>query len=90
MQQKWTEEQRLQVQGEACAALTVLAHSDVSALHICDNNAVYILATLLLPRAAPPPLSRVRSSYTNIVLSSVRAWQGREREWEREWERGIE
>eukprot|EP00047_Mylnosiga_fluctuans_P012454 m.26132 g.26132 ORF g.26132 m.26132 type:complete len:995 (+) comp4245_c0_seq1:43-3027(+) len=45
-----SEEQKILLHAEVCGAITHLAHLDLNALQICDNNGIYLISSLLLPR----------------------------------------
>ncbi len=49
-QKPFSEEQKIILNSEICQAITHLAHADLSALQICDNNGIFLLSSLLLPR----------------------------------------
>lgn len=51
-------DEKIAIQAEVCAALAHLAHADLNALHICENNGIYLVASLLLPQPDRQPADR--------------------------------
>lgn len=65
------------MQAEVCTALTHLAHNDVNALNICDNNGVFVIASLLCdvpPAPADPVLAPdAAAAPRKLLLCALRA-----------------
>jgi hypothetical protein len=53
------------MRSDVCAALTYLSHTDLNALLICENNGIFVVASLILPHASQTSEPSVRRLLLN-------------------------